>query len=460
MEKEQNLLQRSEKINNFRGEPFSCWKKAKELRMKVYRDYYEAPEKGGLRAAGGAYGFMPLAHGLGDDVKWLSSEPYSASTGHEGPESRRFMDAAEAQGWARDLCGYMRNYWGTMILDEYGAFGGKFPKPDIILQAHMCCSHAKWYQVVLEIRNYHDVPFFCTDVNAGTHVVRPGQNDLLEHRKRYVADQLLDTIEEIDKVAQKKWGRRWDDETFIKAVLTDFEVTSLWAEICGQQKAIPAPMDEKSMFAFFNLAGIARTWPEVAAFYRELLDELKDRVARGIAAVPNERLRIFGDSPPPWAHLYMYRFLEDYGCVSLGSYYSFSIFGVWQDDESGQRVPRKTPQQLGVEIKTREQACDWLADWYLSRTIAQHIYDPTVKNDFVTKFIRQWNCDAAVVHLNRGCELTTLSAPELVLHLKKEGIPVVTYEGNMGDGREFDAPRVFGRIDAFMQSMGLKKLYA
>jgi benzoyl-CoA reductase subunit B len=34
----------------------------------------------------------------------------------------------------------------------------------------------------------------------------------------------------------------------------------------------------------------------------------------------------------------------------------------------------------------------------------------------------------------------------------------MTYEGNMGDEREFDEPRAMARFDAFMELLGLKRL--
>ena len=44
------------------------------------------------------------------------------------------------------------------------------------------------------------------------------------------------------------------------------------------------------------------------------------------------------------------------------------------------------------------------------------------------------------------------------LALLKAGYPVVTYEGNMADPREFDEVQALDRIEAFLQSLGLQKL--
>jgi len=44
------------------------------------------------------------------------------------------------------------------------------------------------------------------------------------------------------------------------------------------------------------------------------------------------------------------------------------------------------------------------------------------------------------------------------LGLIKAGIPVMTYEGNMADERDFDEPRARARVDTFMESLGLDRL--
>jgi benzoyl-CoA reductase subunit B len=39
------------------------------------------------------------------------------------------------------------------------------------------------------------------------------------------------------------------------------------------------------------------------------------------------------------------------------------------------------------------------------------------------------------------------------LGIAKAGVPVMTFEGNMGDEREFDEKRVTERIDSFMETL-------
>ena len=53
---------------------------------------------------------------------------------------------------------------------------------------------------------------------------------------------------------------------------------------------------------------------------------MKDRVARGIAAVPNEKCRMMSDTQPPWSFLKIFRYLETYGAVSIGSLYTCLLY--------------------------------------------------------------------------------------------------------------------------------------
>lgn len=427
-------------------EPLKSWGKAKEIREEYYLNYRDAKAKGGLRWAGGAWGFDAVPYGLGDDVYYLTSEPYGASIAFNKDLALQCMEAAEKAGYPRDLCAYMRIYWGSILLDKY-PWGGGYPKPDFLWQDHICCSHAKWYQVVADLEP--DIPMYCVDVAAGPY------DEMTEHKIKYVVDQLADGIEWMEKVT----GRKFDDERFIEAVKTECENTSIWADICALNKAVPAPLDEKTMYSLYVFTVIMKADKKVTGFYKELRDEVRDRVARGIAAVGNEQCRLMSDTQPPWGFLRVFRYLERYGAVSVGSLYTFGLGGIWEVKEDGAWGPRTTPMEKGVEIKTREQALWVNAEWNLSKPEWQHFYHPRYKTEMMARIAREWNLNGIMLHYNRGCEGLSLGIAENRLGLLKEGFPVMTFEGNMGDEREFDEVSTMARIDTFMESMDFKKLY-
>ncbi|MCK9388914.1 MAG: benzoyl-CoA reductase, bzd-type, subunit O [Sulfuritalea sp.] len=429
--------------NNYPTEPLKLWGKAKQLREQYYANYAKARDNGGLRWSGSAWALDALPAGLGDDVFSLTGEPYAASIAHERKFARECMDAAESVGFARDLCSYMRIYWGSVQLDRF-LFGGKFPRPDFIFQTQICCSHSKWYQ---HVAGEEKVPQFYLDVGVGPY------HELNATRLDYVTNQLHDGIEFLEKST----GRKFDDEKFIKAVKNEMRSTSRWADICALNKIKPAPLDEKTMYSLYVLATLSKSSQWCADFYDELYDEVKDRVARGIAAVSNETCRIMSDTQPPWSFLKMFRYLETYGAVSVGSLYTFALQGIWENQPDGSWGGRSLPWENGVAMNDRDTVLRLYADWNLSKPQWQHFFDPRLKTEMMLRIVREWQVDGVMLHLNRGCEGLSLGIMENRLGIAKAGVPVMSFEGNMGDEREFDEGRVRAQVDAFMEQLGLRR---
>ncbi len=429
--------------NKYPTEPLKLWKKAKELREQYYLNYAKAKDNGGLRWSGSAWALDALPAGLGEDVFSLTGEPYAAAISHDRKFAKECMDAAESYGFARDLCSYMRIYWGGMHLDKY-LFGGKFPKPDFIFQTQICCSHSKWYQHVSTVEQ---VPQFYVDVGVGPY------KDMTDARLDYVVGQLNEGIEFLEKST----GRKFDDELFIKAVKNEMRSTSRWADICALNKVKPAPLDEKTMYSLYVLATLSKSSQWCADFYDELYDEVKDRVARGIAAVPNETVRMMSDTQPPWSFLKIFRYLETFGAVSIGSLYTFALEGIWETKEDGSWGGRTLPWDNGIAMDDRQTVLRLYADWNLSKPQWQHFYDPRLKTEMMLRIVKEWQVDGVMLHLNRGCEGLSMGIMENRMGIAKAGVPIMTYEGNMGDEREFDEVRTQARVDAFMEQLGLRR---
>jgi benzoyl-CoA reductase subunit B len=131
---------------------------------------------------------------------------------------------------------------------------------------------------------------------------------------------------------------------------------------------------------------------------------------------------------------------------------------MWEEKEDGSWGARTTPEQKGIEIKDRDQALRILAEWNLSKPEWQHFYSPKLKTDMMARIAKEWSLDGVLLHYNRGCEGLSLGIAENRLGLIKAGLPVMTFEGNMGDEREFDEARTMGRIDTFMETLGLTQI--
>jgi len=56
-----------------------------------------------------------------------------------------------------------------------------------------------------------------------------------------------------------------------------------------------------------------------------------------------------------------------------------------------------------------------------------------------------------MLHYNKGCEDLSLGITENKLALKRQGIPVMHFEGNMEDERGFNLDRTKAEVDSFLE---------
>ncbi len=431
-------------VIKYETRPLDSWQKCKELRLDHYKDIATARDRGMLLTSGAVdTGLIPT--GI-KDCRFMASEPYGASIAFDPTFAQLCEEAVEARGFARDFCGYMRNYMGSMYVDRW-LFGGPFPRPDFCLTIHICDAHAKWYQIVGE---FYDIPFFGIDLPMGHPDDGRG-----EERVEYAASNTWDAIEWLEKVS----GKKYDDELFFEAIDYEVETMALWSEICILNQAVPAPLDQKSMWSLYVPAAIMKGRREVVEYYRTLRDEVQDRVDRGIAALATERFRLLFDGQPPWFFLQSFRIMEQYGAACVGSHYAFCLVGQYDVDEDSVWHASKPMKERGITLRSREEAVRFYAREELDKPFYASVYAlPWRRFRDYLGLVKGWNAGGMVIHLNRGCEGLAQYQLETKLALDDAGVPTLTYEGNMADKREFDGAQVLDRLESFMENLGLNRL--
>ncbi len=433
-------------ITRYETRTLECWPKAKELRMSFYKEVARARELGKILVSGGSAVIQALPAGLGDYI-FLGGEPYAASVSTDMAFQQSCSEAVEARGFAQDMCGYVRMYLGSMYRNQF-FFGGEFPRPHFCLQMTVCDSQGKWFQQVSE---HLGIPYFSIDYPGS----RNG-DDWYDRGIKYLVDQFNEAIEWMEKVT----GRTYNDELLIQAVRNECMSTSLWADVCCLNKNVPAPLEHKSMFPLWVIGVMMRPRKDAVDFYSILRDEVRERVKKGIAALPVEQCRIMDDNIPPWFMLEMYRYLERYGAVAVGSHHTFFLAGSFETGPDGSLVRARTPDERGLPLRTREDALRAYAIWHMEKHFFSDQFSSEVlpKPEMFVRTVREWKCDCAIIHQNRGCEGNSQGGAEDRLALLHAGIPVLTYEGNMVDKRELNMVQIKERFDSFMENMGVRKI--
>src|SRR3990172_3316176 len=264
-------------------------------------------------------------------------------------EAVKNLEALEAEGYGRDLCNSLRVHMGGILRGHLAeALQGR--KPHFVFQWMLCPFSIK---TALFAGEQLGVPVITLDL-MGRY--RPGPIDVDYH-----LEQLQEMIERMERAT----GRPYDDERLIEATRNEWECSALWAEICDQTRHVPAPIDHRHMQSLRIPVILDRDKPHIAAFYREVLDEVKDRVARGISARGFEEARLLTECFLPFHNIRVLRWGEPYGAVFLGGNFCFNSFGSWSMDEQGRWTPARRWWERGKPLRTREDALRALVDLYI-----------------------------------------------------------------------------------------------
>lgn len=435
-------------VIRYKSKRLECWEKGKELVIEHYKNIQTAREKGKLLILSCAGTPYFIFAGLGDFVLF-AGEPYAATVAAIPEFSLKCMEAFEARGYQQDMCGYMKNFCGSMFLDKY-LLGGPFPKIDFILSSHYCaCGHPFWHRIVAD---YQGIPQF--QIDDDIEHPRSGNR---EQAIEYVVNQYLDAIEWMERTT----GRKYEDEKAIECMERTQRIETLWGEINLLAGAVPAPIDAKSLLALMPIHMLRRNEDISEQFLITLRDELKERVANEIAILGTERFRMAATQPPAWSYLRMFRVLEEYGVVFVSTV-TYTTWGVFDFRDDGTVAPAKTARELGwPRPKNREEMIWTYIKWRGSHKRATFgLFGPSERGmSALVQLAKAWKVDAMALMLNRGCPPMNIGMYSVVKpYLVKHGIPTVIFEANYADCREADPARTIDTLVSFLESLGLRKL--
>jgi benzoyl-CoA reductase subunit B len=426
----------------YQTKPLECWRWAKELRARHFQDIITAKEQGKLLAVGIIDWGHPLMEGI-EGLLYYTPEAWVSNIVIQPDLAARCAEAAEARGFGRDFCGYIRFYYGSMFAN-ISPFGGDFPQPDLAVAQAFCSLSGKWYQPVAD---HLGIPIFAVE-----RALSVPRRPVKEHLVDYMTSLYQDMIEWLEKVT----GKRFNDERFIQATYNMCRSQVLWSEICQLNQAVPAPLDLKSMYSLWFPAIADPSNPETVAFYTAVKEEVQERVAQGIAAIPVERCRLFHDAQPPWYFLRFFRQAAAYGANFIGSVHIFTMGGAFEVDAQGRVTVKQDPLTQRIRFKNREEALRFLARWDLTHALYESWL---IKNkiEITLAMVQDWHVDGLVFHHDRACQGLSLGQMEVRLALQERGLPTTGYEASFADKRDFAENQVIGRLETFLESLGLTR---
>ncbi len=327
-------------------------------------------------------------------------------------------EKAEEMGYSRDLCSYARSDIACSVTNG-GPIGG-LPKPDFLVCCNNICGTVlKWYEVAAR---YYNVPLFILD----TPFIH---TEMSEASRKYVIAQ---TYEYIDFL-EKQCGKKMDFDRMHEVSKLAVQGLRLWQEVLDTAAHKPAPMT--AFDAFFHLALIVtlRGTKIAVDYYKQLRDEMNQRITDGIAMVPNEKYRLLWDNLPVW---YRTKWLSDkfasHNACLVGDTYTSAWSGVMDLIDEDNFIETGAVAYSSVYIN-----------------VSLDIMLETLK-----KLIKKYDVDGLVMHSNRSCKPYSLGQYDLQkLVMKELKLPTLIIEADMVDARSFSESQIETRIDAFMETL-------
>ncbi len=328
-------------------------------------------------------------------------------------QSPYYAEFAERMGFSQDLCSYARCDIGCVIAGT-SPIGG-LPKPTFLLACNNICNTVvKWYEVLSRI---FKVPLFLLDVPF----VR---KELKESYVTYVEEQLYELISFVEKVA----GRDISDSELRKTMQRSLEAVKLYSDVLRMARNKPSPLT--CFDAFINMAPIVclRGTEYPIEFYREMKDELRERVKQGIAAVDGESVRLLWDNIAIWYSLrWLAEFFAERGACLVADTYTNAWTGFLAEDKSDivrSLAETYTMIYLNIGLERMAEIINELVDFY--------------------------DVDGVVIHSNRSCKPYSFGQYELQRMID---VPSVVIEADMTDYRAFSEAQIATRLEAFLEML-------
>jgi benzoyl-CoA reductase subunit B len=368
------------------------------------------------------------------DIPVISLAWYSAVISAK-QQSPFYFDLMDRLGYHDGLPRYgSLPFMTTLAADPERAPYGGLPKPLLILER----LRGDYVQKIGEqwARAFGHVPTFMLDSSASTHL-RPNWHHFAQHEweslyETHRLDYQVEQLRNLIVVAETLSHRVFDEAQFVRVM----HRVNAAGELAARAKAIiararPAPVALPEQLTNIMAATWSRGSEWSVDHLRTYCDELETRVANGVAACPNERIRLLWVNNGLWFNTGFYRaFEEKYGAVFVWSMYS-NFFSDGYRKYFGDD-PLRALAARHISMNEQLHLPGWMADWIIEQA-------------------RDYQADAAVMLVPIGDRMASLGTALCAMALEKAGIPTLTLTASMVDARLWDNDAMIRRVEQFLE---------
>jgi benzoyl-CoA reductase/2-hydroxyglutaryl-CoA dehydratase subunit BcrC/BadD/HgdB len=336
--------------------------------------------------------------------------------------STEYIPYANAAGYSPEICSYLTSDVGAYLKKETPltkAYDIKsIPKPDVLVyNTNQCRDVQEWFSYYSREFN---VPIM--GVNA------PKAVDVLEeHHIKDAESQLQAMVEPLEKIS----GNKFDPKALSEAVRMSKEATDLWKDVLDTAMNIPSPLTFFDGTIHMGPIVVLRGLSKAVDYYKELKAEMEERVKDGVAAVDNEKFRLYWDGMPIWGKLrsLSQQFYLLRTCVVASTYCNSWIF-----DSFDPKKPFYSMAKAYTEI-------------FINRS-------ERVKEKYMADLVEKFKIDGIIFHDSRTCPNNSNARYGMPGRMRERfGIPSLIISGDLNDLRCYSEEQAKTNIEAFIEQL-------
>jgi benzoyl-CoA reductase/2-hydroxyglutaryl-CoA dehydratase subunit BcrC/BadD/HgdB len=330
---------------------------------------------------------------------------------------------ANAMGYSPDICSYLTSDIGSHIKGQsplskaYPGIDGP-PRPDVLVfNTNQCRDVQDWY-------NYYGREFGVPVIGVETH---RGVGDVTQAHVDSISAQIQALVPKLEEIS----GQRLDYDEFKHVVGLSRECTDLWKEVLEIAAHTPSPLTFFDGTIQMGPAVVLRGEQTAVDYYKLLLTELKQRIQDSVAAVDNERFRLYWEGMPIWGKLreLSAQFAELNACVLASTYCSSWVFPALEADDP----------------------FDSMARAYIELLIVR---DENYKEQYFDREIDEYKIDGMIFHDSKTCPNNSNNRYGMPERLsKKHRMPTLVIHGDLNDLRCYSEEQTRTNIEAFIEQL-------
>ncbi|NQT80630.1 MAG: 2-hydroxyacyl-CoA dehydratase [Candidatus Aminicenantes bacterium] len=334
-----------------------------------------------------------------------------------------YIPVANAVGYSPDICSYLTSDVGAFIKKEtplsraYEGIEG-IAKPDVLVyNTNQCRDVQDWF-------NWYSRELGVPAIGISTY---RNIGKITDSHLQGIVQQTKDLIPPLEKIS----GNKFDIDKFRSVLSLSKDCTLMWKKVLEANAAIPVPISFFDATIHMGPAVVLRGSPQAVEYYKVLLKELEEKIAKKDGAVEGEKFRIYWEGMPIWGKLRnLAEFFIGFKTAVVASTYCNS----WIFDSFDPEDPFMSMARAYTEI-------------FIVR-------DENFKEKYIEEMVRKYKLDGILFHDAKTCPNNSNNRYGMPERLEKKlNIPSLTINGDLNDLRCYSEEQAKTNIEAFIEQL-------